>query len=318
MGKRIFSLIVSLSILGGLLYFSKIDEILKIIQTAKPVFLFIGASITFLSMLVRTYRWQLLLRNLNIKIPLSETFKLLIKSLYISNLTPLKIGDSVRAYMLKKRGHSFTYSLFTVVVERILDIVIMIAFALLGLIFIFKENEGLIYFAYFTIVVYLFVIFILLKLLNNQEVVAYFVGLSKRIFRKIPGLNRIEVNVDETANKIIFAFTNFHDVKRLKTPLLSTIVIWSLESLIVYLSFYSIGIAVTFLSSLVILSIGLLIGSISTLPGGLGSNEVVMVLLFTFLYPLTLSEATTGVLISRFLSYWINMIVGGIFIGLRL
>ena len=101
-----------------------------------------GAVVLFvLSVLIRTWRWQLLVR------PVKQTgFQLLFGILNIgymaNNLLPFRLGELIRAHLLgKEAGISRVSALATVIVERVLDMVGLMLLVCLTL-FLFRFPPG--------------------------------------------------------------------------------------------------------------------------------------------------------------------------------
>jgi len=79
-----------------------------------PLF-FIAISITF-----SAFKWQKISGG---DIKLSDTSISLLIGLFVNNVLPARIGELARGYVLSKRkGISFTYSLSTVLVDRVFDL----------------------------------------------------------------------------------------------------------------------------------------------------------------------------------------------------
>jgi uncharacterized protein (TIRG00374 family) len=119
------------------LYFSlramQFDKLWQALRTADYWWLIPGIAIFFLDVLVRTWRWHYLLRPLK-KIPTLTMFPIVCIGYMGNNIYPARAGEVLRAAVLKQReGVPISASLATVVIERIFDGVVMLAFVFVNL-----------------------------------------------------------------------------------------------------------------------------------------------------------------------------------------
>jgi uncharacterized protein (TIRG00374 family) len=95
----------------------------------------------FLSLLVRSYRWRILLSPIKPGIHYAPVWKYFNIGFAVTSLLPGRIGEVLRPYLLARdQGISFTSSFATIVTERVIDLVAVLA--LLGTIFIFPDALG--------------------------------------------------------------------------------------------------------------------------------------------------------------------------------
>ena len=86
---------------------------------------------------------------------------------------------------------------------------------------------------------------------------------------------------------------------------------WILDGVVFYLTLTAIGVTINPIILAGIIALSVLIGVASTLPGGLGSTEAVMILLLGIL-GVQSTTAVAGVMISRFISFWYGTLIGGL------
>ena len=95
-----------------------------------------------LSLLIRSLRWRVLLGPIKRDIGYAPVWKYFNIGFAVSSLLPGRIGEVLRPYLLARdQGISFTSSFATVVTERVIDLVAVLA--LLGTIFIFPDELGI-------------------------------------------------------------------------------------------------------------------------------------------------------------------------------
>jgi uncharacterized membrane protein YbhN (UPF0104 family) len=95
---------------------------------ANYLWLLPGLTVYFAAVWVRTWRWHYLLRPLKV-ISTRRMFPVVVIGYMGNNIYPARIGELLRAYVLKRReGVPFSASLATILVERLFDGVVMLAF----------------------------------------------------------------------------------------------------------------------------------------------------------------------------------------------
>jgi glycosyltransferase 2 family protein len=105
----------------------------KALQEAQYGWLIPGVAVYFVGVWVRAWRWHYMLRPLK-KIPTRVMFPIVCIGYMGNNIYPARAGEVLRAVVLKKReGVPISASLATVIVERVFDGVVMLAFVFLNL-----------------------------------------------------------------------------------------------------------------------------------------------------------------------------------------
>ncbi len=312
---RVFLLFLSFTILFVLLYLSDVWKVIAVISNANLYYIFFAFMLSLFLMPVRTFRWRMLLEKIKIHVKFTKLFPVYMSGMLVSNLTPGKIGEPFKNYALKKTsGVSISKTLPSVFIERVFDVFSTIILSFIGIFMLTLPGRvGIILFA--VVMLYLLSIIIISYISAKKSRIYNF---SKKIFRLfwwLPLIKKFEIFLEDFAEKFNRSIIKYKDVKILLKSFILSMGIWIVEGFIVYLCFLSIGINVNILAAVSFLTISMLIGVVSFLPGGLGSSEVVMVLLFTTVFLLPLHSVTAAVLIARFLSLWFNIIVGSLCLG---
>lgn len=119
------------------LYFSlrglQLDEFWQTITAADYGWLIPGVAVYFIGLWARSWRWHYLLRPLK-KIATTAMFPIVAIGYMGNNIYPARAGEVLRAAVLKQReGVPISASLATIIVERVFDGVVMLAFVFLNL-----------------------------------------------------------------------------------------------------------------------------------------------------------------------------------------
>ena len=108
-------------------------EVGKVMGGANYIWLVPGVSVYFIGVWFRSWRWHFLLKPIK-NIPTKKMFPILTVGYMGNNIFPARIGEVLRAVFLKRREEvPISASLATIIVERIFDGVVMLAFVFLNL-----------------------------------------------------------------------------------------------------------------------------------------------------------------------------------------
>ncbi|HEY9075403.1 MAG TPA: lysylphosphatidylglycerol synthase transmembrane domain-containing protein [Anaerolineaceae bacterium] len=111
----------------------ELGKIWSTVIAADYLWLIPGVLVYFMGVWVRSWRWHYMLRPLK-KIPTARMFPIVAIGYMGNNIYPARAGEVLRAAVLKEReGVSISATLATVIVERIFDGVVMLAFVFLNL-----------------------------------------------------------------------------------------------------------------------------------------------------------------------------------------
>lgn len=111
----------------------KINEVWAIARSANYIWLVPSITVYFVAVWARTWRWDYMLRPLK-HIPLRRLFPVVVIGYMGNNVYPFRAGELLRSYVLRQREDiPISASLATVIVERVFDGLVMLAFVFLAL-----------------------------------------------------------------------------------------------------------------------------------------------------------------------------------------
>ena len=147
-GMRLYNLVkpylrwIGILALIGLVLFLRIDlrETLTILFAANPflVGLAVLGFVPFL--LIKAWRWQVILADLGVPIAFREAVRLYALGLGAGMLTPGQIGDAVKIAYFRERG--FGQSIISILLDRLWDVLILVLLAGFGALFFVQVFEG--------------------------------------------------------------------------------------------------------------------------------------------------------------------------------
>ena len=125
--------VISLAFLYLALRGLHLEDLGGALQQANYWWLIPGVAVYFLGVWARAWRWHYLLRPVK-KVPTRTMFPIVAIGYMGNNIYPARAGEVLRAVVLKRReGVPVPASLATIIVERIFDGVVMLAFVFVNL-----------------------------------------------------------------------------------------------------------------------------------------------------------------------------------------
>jgi len=308
MQLRILLLIFSLLLLALLLYYSDFFKVVSLLAKANVFYVSLGFCLWFFGLVIRTERWRYLLSKAKIKLGFWQTAKVYIQGMFLSNVTPAKVGDPLRSVLLKASSKkSISSSLPSVFVERIFDVIITVLFSLLGLFFFYSLSLWLagavaVYAAVFGVAVYFLI---------SERRTRKFFGKLSFLFK----FAKLEKKVESFSRSLHKAFMKYKNRRTLFVTFVYSVLVWLVEGLILWVSFLSIGISISIAFCITIVAFTTLIAVLTFLPGGLGSSEAVAILIFTKLFNLSIAEVMSAAILSRLFGYWVYVLLGAVLLA---
>ncbi|MCK4367930.1 MAG: flippase-like domain-containing protein [Thermoplasmata archaeon] len=301
--------ILSIVLLVGMLWVADPRRLLDILSEASLGILGLVLLLYFCNVLVKGFRWYLLLNLSDIKAPFRTALSFAVVGLSVSSVTPGRIaGEPVRAYMIReKTGLPFGSGLATVFTERIMDLLVLSIFGVIGLALIVSLLPlagGLAIAVFILLVVLLFVavVYLALHLAALERLSHWFVRVASRMARR-PSL-KWEKAASDTISSFSEGFKSIlRSKKSVATTFCLTVIIWLNEAARVFLVMFALSPeSVPFVGFVLIAStLATLLGSI--VPGGT-FNAALIAMVFGA-SGVSLSLATTAGLLMTFTSIWI-------------
>ena len=295
MKKRYLLIGISLIILLLLIWYANPVALGSVVLGSNPYYLLAAFIVATLATCLRVLKWKVLLNNVSF----SELFPVQMFGMAISNFTPGKIAEPLKAIILKARkGIAVALSLPSIIWERIIDVIILIAFSLIALQLLGFQSKLMIL-SFISIGLFGVLIILLLFVLYNRKFGYRLFGL----LHKLPLVKKLSDDF----------MKNFYESEIKKRALGSCFIItaaaWFLDGVVFYLTMMALGITISPILLAGIIALSVLIGVASTLPGGLGSTEAVMILLLGIV-GVQSTTAVAGVMLSRLVSFWYGTLIG--------
>jgi uncharacterized protein (TIRG00374 family) len=170
--------LVSILLIGGILYFVDFREMAQAIRSANYLILALALPLSLLWMTVRGMVWRTLLRN---RVPYRDVLFTVGEGYLLNNFLPFRLGEIGRVFLLSRKSDlQFMEILPTVVIERAVDLAYSAMILLVSLPFVVgAEGAGQIgVIVALMVVVGLAVLYLLAR--NRQGALDLFHNLSQR------------------------------------------------------------------------------------------------------------------------------------------
>lgn len=288
---------LSIILLIAIIWYANPYLVYTTLIKADPLLIIAAFLASSASICTLALKWKVLLKGITFK----EIFPIQMLGVTISNFTPGKASEPIKAVILKARkGTAVAETLQSIIWERIMDLVIIILLSLFAIQMV-TLRSNLFLPSIISLGVLSGLIVVLLAILHSKR----FGFWIFKILIKFPILKRM------TKEFLERFYSNHVDKTRLVYSFALSLVTWLLYGVVTYLSFLALGVNMPFLLVMGVFTLSTIVGVVSFLPGGIGSTDAVMILLFT-LSGVDSTMAVTGVLISRFLSLWYSIFLGGL------
>jgi len=256
---------------------SRLDltELLILLSDINPFYL-VPALILYIPLLIiKAWRWQLLMRSEGIKYSLKDATFMYGAAMYISALTPGRLGDFTKVIYLKEDNYSFGKSFATVLLDRLFDLVSLLLLGYAGMLLFITLFEK-------TIIILSFI------LVGTLILGAFFVckkDLSIRILEYISSHFIPEKYRDNAKNWFSDFYTAIRrlNTRQLALPTFITLSGWVIYFFTMYLLAISIDIDIPILYLVTCVSISAVITLIPISISGIGTRDATLIILFSYL-----------------------------------
>lgn len=293
---KLAMLCISLLILAAVVYYSNPAVLAGLLAASDHRFILIGFIISLAAILLGVLKWQVLLKGVKFR----ELVPVQILGFTISNFTPGKAAEPAKALILKAvKDMPVSSSLASIIWERVMDVIVLILLSTAAIGTLSLGSNFVL--AAFGVSVFAVIIVVSIGVLYSER-------FGRKLFslvRKLPVLNRLP---DSFMDKF---YKTRISRRSLASSFIISFVTWIILGFVLYFSLLAFGVEISpvVLSGIVALSI--VIGIASSLPGGLGTTEVVMIFLLGIV-GVNPAIAAAGALTFRLMTIWFVNVMGGI------
>jgi uncharacterized protein (TIRG00374 family) len=302
--KLILGLVLGLVVVAGLSVYADFSKMLVVLREFNWWLLVPILGFTLFNYGLRFYKWDVYLRVVGATGVAKKDSLLIFLSGFAMAMTPGKVGEVLKSYLLKQiRGTPIAVSAPVVMAERVTDGLAMMVLASVGL-FLFDYGR------------------ILLIGIGVAAVVFLVVFTNRRVAERLLLWGERLPVVSKTVHHLRVFYDSSYELFRLPNLLFGLaigVVSWSGEVLAFVLVMMGLGVPFTWLLVIIcsfILAASTLIGSVTLLPGGLGTADASITGMLIFLVPAYLlvpmpqDTAVAATLLIRFATLWFGVGIG--------
>ena len=318
---KIFSTIVIFALVIYLLKKINLFEVYALFKRTDPLYFGLAFLFYFISVIIFTLRNTYFLKQIvkpNFLFLLNTTFA----GFFVNIITPGSQigGEPVRAYFIGKRyNKSKSKILGALFADRVVHGAVSLFFGIFSVLFLIRFIDIPPEFKIILQIFLFFVsLFIALCIFLNVRKINFDLNVLFRKFRILRWMNPFRRNKKllERILKIMRHFTkSFAKTITHKKTLFAgiglSLIYWIITYSIPYFLFLSFGIHLSFFFIIIATSLGSIIGDFSPTPGGMGVTEGFMIFLYSVM-GVSLPLAITISLLTRFITYFYDLLVGGL------
>lgn len=270
--KRLLSIVVSLIILT--LIYWKIDfpSLIQVLQNCDRTWLIISLSMVVPLTLMTAWRLQQLMPARN-QLSFGEANRLILAASVLNMVLPSKMGDIAKAYFMRERGHlSGSLALSLVVFEKTCDMLSLLLWCAFGLV-LYPQKDWL--FWLMTITVFLGLVLGLL-LLSSHQVAQVAFGVGRKFASK---KFRIKFTQLQAAWDEMHQYF-WKDRGQLLTIAGTSVLIWFLHLLQIWLFILALNAWTPFLANLALSPLAILAGLLPLTFAGIGTRDAALILFY--------------------------------------
>ena len=270
--KRLISIAVSVGLL--LFIYTQIDfqGLLQVFRQSDAFWMVVSLGMVVPITLVTSWRLQQLMPR-KATLGLWEANRLILAASTLNMVLPSKMGDIAKAYFMRERGHlSGSLSLSLVIFEKTCDMLSLLLWCVFGLLF-YPQQDGL--FGVMTAGVAGGLVLGLLLLGSRQFAVLFFSTLIKLTPKKLSAkLKELHISWDEMHRYF------WSDKAQLLKISVTSIFIWFLHLLQIWLFILALKAQVPFLVNLALSPLAILAGLLPLTFAGVGTRDAALILFY--------------------------------------
>jgi uncharacterized protein (TIRG00374 family) len=295
--KIIFSVVFGAVVFLALSVYANLNELIEAFALYNWLLFPVILILSLCNYGARFLKWEYYTGILNIRLERKMSFVIFLSS-FIMSVTPGKIGEVFKSYLLKEQyGTPVSKSAPIVIAERITDFLSLVLLSIIGALMLGYGTDLIVGFGIFFI--------ILVSLISSKKISYAVIGILEK-FRFI----------SKVSHKLHTAYDSIYQMVRFK-ELIVTVVLsifaWAFECFSFYLVVNGFGtgstIHVDIFIATFVYGFATLAGAATMLPGGLGATDASITgLLVVLSIPKNIAVAST--LIVRSATLWFAVIVG--------
>ena len=318
--KAILPFAAGIILILAFVYFIGYTEFVTLIKGANPLYLGLAVVFQLLNLIFEAYKWKSLLDSLKPNISMKNVFAATMIGIFFNNVTPgaRTGGEPMKTFFISREENiSPIENVFaTVTADRVIESLPFFVLAIFSIMYVnlfFTVRWSVIVILSFIILAYVAVLLVATYLCFNknagEKVVFNFLTLMGKFSKRIKKYEDLALSMVENFHgqfQLILKSRN-----NLYKSIGASILMWMCWILRTYFVFLALGKPLNPVLVTLVSTISLLMGLIPLLPGGIGTVEVTMSVLYSALR-VGKNVALTATILDRMISFWFVLVFAGI------
>lgn len=302
----VIGLIIGLGLILIWLNFVDIREVSNYLRYLKAEFVVLSLLFYIFAYLIRSLRWKVLLQQVQ-EMTLMKTFLILMAGNFTNYLIPIRAGEIMKCYFIKKlHGTRMSKTLPSVFIDKLFDMTGIFIVLLLLLILPVTLPPALSILIAIILIILVAGCLVLFSAVSAKEKI---IGFLKKLLFFIPV--RFEEKLAEIIRLFIDGLALFKNHKKIIVPVvtLSVLAVF-FDSFFFYSIFLAFGVKVNYFYVLLGYTLIYLSYIIPHPPAQMGSNELIMILIFVAGFGLPADMSGAVMLFSHLLTGIVIVTIG--------
>ncbi len=285
------------------------NEVLDRIQEANDGLLALAILILLATIVIRALRWRVVLRA---QVPLRHLYGSLSVMYFLNNLLPLQVGDLGRAYLLSElSGLSMTRTLSTQVVERVIDVLTLLAMLLVLALFIDVPSDVRAPSIILAVVFGSIALGLLIAASRRERALA----IAGRLLRFAPAASRPKL--ESMAASAVEGLSGLSDARTTTVLLSYAVVLWLSIGLVIYTCLQAFDLPLGYGPALFLVVATTFGFFVPSTPGSFGVYHAIVIAVLTSVFDIEKNSAVSFALIVHLVFYLPPMVIGPAFLWLE-
>ena len=270
--KRSIRLLIGIAISVFFIYLVlpslHLPDVLQTLRTANYWWILPGVGVYVIGLWVRAWRWHYTLRHLK-AVSVRELFPLVCIGYFGNNVYPLRAGEVIRSYGLKRsQDISIASSLATVIIERVFDGLTMLLFVFLALPFAPMPTQYRNLVVILTVLMLVATILFVLMAANPRLMSAVYIWIATRL---LPA--PIRARTDEIYTRFMDGIASLGSGSAVIMIFGTSVVIWLLETVKYWFVMHAFAFSVDFIVLMLMNGLVNLATTLPSAPGYIGTFD---------------------------------------------
>lgn len=316
LNKKAILWIIGITVLTVITIYSGLDEIIDLVVKINPLYLIGLFSLQVFTLLLVAFQWYSLIKKIESSVTLREVFFVHMAGKFVESVTPSSKfgGESAKLFLLKNKiGIAYKEVLASLLAHKYIS---MLPFVVICILFLSLAPftftlPTIVYISFGGLIIgFLFL-----------SILIFFVGVKrdkkvKRQKSKTKGfLQKIKNKISKAISYLRESSERARDLlskRRRNELLLISVIIWCVYPLKTYLVGTAVGLEISLFVSVIATYSAYLISMLPVSPGGLGTFEGTMALIFS-LNGLTFTDGMAIALLTRSVTFWFPFFLSAFF-----